>query len=119
MLCGNKIDLTREVKTEEGQKLAEKEKMHFFEVSAKKATNVSHMLYSCIAELPFFDSFQIDNKNKLIEELESNNKNKEQNSIYDIVKGKGAFNSSTLQVNGQKEVVSTQSSSKKSCRCKN
>ena len=42
--------------------------MHFFEVSAKNATNVSHMLYSCIAELPFFDSFQIDNKNKLIEE---------------------------------------------------
>ena len=81
MLCGNKIDIQREVKTEEGQKLAEKEKMLFFEVSAKNSINVSHMIYSCIAELPFFAQLEIKDKNRLIEELEAVNKNREQNSF--------------------------------------
>lgn len=118
MLCGNKIDIQREVKTEEGQKLAEKEKMLFFEVSAKNSINVSHMIYSCIAELPFFAQFEIKDKNRLIEDLEAVNKNREQNSIYDIVKGKTGLNGSTLNINGQNvEATDTIKKEKKNCKC--
>ena len=86
VLCGNKTDLERKVTTKEGQILANKEKMLFFEVSAKNGENVTKMMYSCIAELPFFEQFQEGNKDELIKELEGGNNKKTQNSIYDIVK---------------------------------
>ena len=82
VLCGNKTDLGRNVTTQEGQTLANKV---FFEVSAKSGENVNRMMYSCIADLPFFEQFQIGNKEQLVKDLEGGNK-KEQNSIYDIVK---------------------------------
>lgn len=85
MLCGNKTDLNRQVSSQEGQSLADKEKMIFFETSAKVSTNVSLMMYTCIAELPFFEQFQTD-RETLIKELESINAKGVQNSIYDIVK---------------------------------
>ena len=85
VLCGNKTDLGRNVTTQEGQTLANKEQMVFFEVSAKSGENVNRMMYSCIADLPFFEQFQIGNKEQLVRELEGGNK-KQQNSIYDIVK---------------------------------
>lgn len=85
VLCGNKTDLGRNVTTQEGQTLANKEQMVFFEASAKSGENVNRMMYSCIADLPFFEQFQIGNKEQLVRELEGGNK-KEQNSIYDIVK---------------------------------
>jgi GTPase SAR1 family protein len=85
ILCGNKIDLDRKVSIEEGKKLAVKEKMVFYEVSARTGENVNKMMYSCIAELPFFEQYQTGTKESLINELEANNI-KEQNSIYDIVK---------------------------------
>ena len=40
VLIGNKIDLNREVKTEEGQAIANKYKMPFFETSAKENINI-------------------------------------------------------------------------------
>ena len=86
VLCGNKTDLERKVTTQEGKQLANGEQMLFFEVSAKNGENVNRMMYSCIAELPFFEQFQIGNKEQLIKELEGGNNKKEQNSIYDIVK---------------------------------
>ena len=69
VLCGNKTDLERKVTTKEGQILANKEKMLFFEVSAKNGENVTKMMYSCIAELPFFEQFKEGNKDELIKEL--------------------------------------------------
>ena len=69
MLCGNKIDLQREVSTEEGKKLAEKEKMLFFEVSAKSGTNVNRMMYTSIAQLPFFYQFHIEDNQEDIERV--------------------------------------------------
>ena len=119
VLCGNKIDLQREVSTEEGKNLAEKEKMLFFEVSAKSGTNVNRMMYTSIAQLPFFYQFHIEDKAKLISELEEGNKGKEQNSIYDIVKGSGAYNSNNnnLNVNANKEAVDRIKKDKKGCKC--
>ena len=84
MLCGNKIDLPRQVSTSEAKILADKEKMLFFETSAKNATGVSNMMYTCISKLPYFDQFQVD-KEKLIQDLaNNNNKNTEGDGIFDI-----------------------------------
>ena len=104
VLCGNKTDLERKVTTKEGQILANKEKMLFFEVSAKNGENVTKMMYSCIAELPFFEQFKEGNKDELIKELEGGNNKKTQNSIYDIVKE---------QDNNKKVITETSENEKK------
>ena len=83
VLCGNKIDLNREVPTSEGKILAEKEKMLFFETSAKNSTGVNNMMYSCISQLPFFEPFQVD-KQVLIQELEKNNAKNTEAGIFEI-----------------------------------
>ena len=95
--------------------------MLFFEVSAKTGVNVQQMIYSCIAELTFFQQFDIDNKVKIIEELgklylltlteAQNNKQKEQNSIYDIVHG---GTPSQLNV---KDAKKEQTPNKNGCKC--
>ena len=103
ILCGNKTDLQRKVTTKEGRDLANKENMMFFEVSAKSGENVNKMMYSCIAELPFFEQFQIGNKEQLIKELEGGNNKKEQNSIYDIVKEQKNEKQVDLKVQNQEQ----------------
>ena len=108
ILCGNKTDLERRVTTQEGKDLANKEQMLFFEVSAKNGENVNKMMYSCIAELPFFEQFQYDNKEQLIKELEGGNNKKEQNSIYDIVKEQKNEKPNDLNVNGQVQQQNTE-----------
>ena len=61
--------------------------MKYFEVSAKNAIGIDDMFYNCIVCLPFFEQFNVDKK-LLVQELESNNKNKiiQNNSIYDFRK---------------------------------
>ena len=103
VLCGNKTDLQRKVTTQEGQILANKEKMLFFEVSAKNGENISKMMYSCIAELPFFEQFQTGNKDDLGRELEGGNNKKSQNSIYDIVKEPDNNNKQTITETNENE----------------
>ena len=110
VLCGNKIDLERQVTTQEGKNLANKEQMMFFEASAKNGENVNKMMYSSIAELPFFEQFQFTNKDDLIKELEGGNKKMEQqNSIYDIVKDKKNENQLGLNINGQEQKQNNES----------
>ena len=73
VLCGNKIDLeNREVKEEEGEELAKKEGISFFEVSAKTNDNIKNMFYNVIAELPTF-SQNNTNKESVIKELMQEN----------------------------------------------
>ena len=104
VLCGNKTDLGRKVTTQEGKALANKEKMLFFEVSAKNGENINKMMYTCIAELPFFEPYQDDNKDDLVKELEGGNNKKSQNSIYDIVKEPdNNVNKQSVQVTGENE----------------
>ena len=83
VLCGNKIDLARQVSTSEGKILAEKENMIFFETSAKNATGVSNMMYTCIAQLPFFEQFQVE-KESLIQDLANNNNKNTEGGIFEI-----------------------------------
>ena len=67
------------------------------------------MMYSCIPELPFFEQFQIDNKEQLIKKLEGGNKKKEQNSIYDIVKETNNEKQVDLNVHGNVPNQNTES----------
>ena len=55
--------------------------MLFFETSAKDATGVNDMMYTCISKLPYFD--EIKDKEKLKKDLEEKNKNGE-GGIFDI-----------------------------------
>jgi GTPase SAR1 family protein len=72
VLVGNKLDLERKVEIAEGEKLALREGLMFFETSAKTNENIRKSFYTALAELPFFEQFNI-NKNKLIDELEEEN----------------------------------------------
>ena len=69
VLCGNKIDLeNREVKKEEGEALAQKEGLAFFEVSAKTGDGIKNMFYSSVADLSTFAENN-SNKENLVKEL--------------------------------------------------
>ena len=72
--------------------------MMFFETSAKSGQNINLMMYTAVAELPFFSQFDVD-KETLIRELETLNSKNIQNSIYDIVKDKK--NDGDVNVAGQ------------------
>jgi GTPase SAR1 family protein len=89
ILVGNKTDLSdkREVSTEEGEQFAKENEMDLFlETSAKSGDGVSYMVYSCVARLALVEQVNEGGIEKVVEELEEGNKNREQSSIYDIVK---------------------------------
>jgi len=90
VLCGNKLDLERykkyflknhlylflyiippprQVPAADAEKLAKKEGLLFFEVCAKTNQNILQMFYSAVVELPFFEQFEINNKQALIEQI--------------------------------------------------
>ena len=84
VLCGNKIDLPRQVSTNEAKNLAEKEKILFFEFSAKTGDGINHMIYSCIALLPFFEQFKIENNDALIQELMKTNSDSNEYKVINV-----------------------------------
>ena len=73
ILCGNKIDLEREVETNEGEKLAKNEGLFFFECSAKTNENIKKMFYSCIGLLPPFGIDPESERENLMKELLNEN----------------------------------------------
>ena len=87
IICGNKIDLVdnRQVTKEEGEEFAKKNKLVFFEVSAKTNENMNYMLYRSIAELPYFED-KNKNKDKLTEELLKENGITNDNNILNLYK---------------------------------
>ena len=95
--------------------------MLFFETSAKNASGVSNMMYTCIAKLPYFDQFQVD-KEHLIQELANNNSKNTEGGIFEIDLdknnnnnnfGDGAQNSSNIILS--KKIAANEE--KKSCSC--
>ena len=88
IICGNKIDLVdrqRQVTKEEGEEFAKKNKLVFFEVSAKTNKNMNYMLYRSIAELPYFEG-KNENKDKLTVELLKENGITNDNDILNMYK---------------------------------
>ena len=57
VICGNKIDLNREVEMDEGQKIAKNNQAQFFECSAKTNDNIKNMFLSSIIILPTFSGY--------------------------------------------------------------
>ena len=89
VLCGNKIDISeRQVKKEEGEALAQKEKIAFFEVSAKTGEGIKDMFYDSVADLLEVNGllkvngYDLDKKSlvkELLQENENKNKNENEN----------------------------------------
>jgi len=69
ILCGNKIDLNREVEKKEAEELCKKYGMAYYECSAKTNENIKIMFYSSIAGLPTFGTNDEAEKEGLIKEL--------------------------------------------------
>ena len=69
ILCGNKTDLQRDVQKNEGEELAKKEGLLFFECSAKTNENIKNMFYSAISVLPNFGVYDESERENLIKEL--------------------------------------------------
>ncbi len=61
--------MLRKISTAEAQKVADKEGLKYFEISAKTGDNISKMIYSAIADLSFFEQFDVIDKNSIINEL--------------------------------------------------
>ena len=120
VLCGNKIDLPRQVDEADGRNLANKEKLFFFETSAKNSEGINFMMYSCIAKLNFFNEYT-GNTNDLIKELELvNSGKKDQNSFFDITKQNNYNQDLTInnQTNNQMgEYREKIKAEKKNCGC--
>ena len=96
VLCGNKIDISeRQVKKEEGEALAQKEKIAFFEVSAKTGEGIKDMFYDSVADLLEVNGllkvngYDLDKKSlvkELLQENENENKNENENGNGDTAK---------------------------------
>ena len=87
VLCGNKIDLNREVETKEGEEIAEREGIKFFECSAKTNDNIKNMFYASIARLPTFGVYEESERENLVKELlEENGGEDNQNNNDNLVK---------------------------------
>ena len=113
ILCGNKIDLEREVETKEGQEIADKEGIKFFECSAKTNDNIKNMFYASIAGLPTFGVYKESKRENLVKELLEENGGEEENqngNSDNLVKQPPA----QINVDGK---VNSSSNRKRKCAC--
>ena len=113
ILCGNKIDLEREVETKEGQEIAEKEGIKFFECSAKTNDNIKNMFYASIAGLPTFGVYEESERENLVKELLEENGGEEENqngNSDNLVKQPPA----QINVDGK---VNSSNNRKRKCAC--
>ena len=114
VLCANKIDLeNREVKKEDGEELAKKENISFFEVSAKTDENIKNMFYNVVADLPTFAE-NSTNKENIIKDL------MQENGVVNAQEGIGTAAPSgpsggALVVDGEEKKV--KKAKKKGCGC--
>ena len=115
VLCGNKIDLeNRQVKKEEGEELAKKENIAFFEVSAKTEENIKNMFYNVVAELPAFAEKNANKENLIKELMQENGVINDQGGIKPGEKLQPP--STQMKVDGKTQVVQKQEK-KRGCHC--
>ena len=115
ILCGNKIDLEkREITHEEGEALAQKEGISFYETSAKTGDGIKKMFYNSVSDLPVFA--ENNNKESLIKELME--ENGVENAIEGIkTTGEQQAPAQNINVNGQIQQVDTGKKKGKKCAC--
>ena len=115
VLCGNKIDLEkREVTKEEGEALAQKEGIAFYEMSAKSGEGIKNVFYNAVSDLTVFA--ENNNKESLIKEL------MEENGVENAVEGIKPQEvqqapAQNINVNGQVQQVQTNKKKVKKCGC--
>ena len=115
VLCGNKIDLEkREVTKEEGEALAQKEGIAFYEMSAKSGEGIKNMIYNAVSDLTVFAEH--NNKESLMKEL------MEENGVENTVEGIKPQEvqqapAQNINVNGQVQQVQTNKKKVKKCGC--
>ena len=115
VLCGNKTDLEkREVTKEEGEALAQKEGIAFYEMSAKSGEGIKNMFYNAVSDLTVFA--ENNNKESLIKEL------MEENGVENAVEGIKPQEvqqapAQNINVNGQVQQVQTNKKKVKKCGC--
>ena len=112
VLCGNKIDLGREVETKEGQEVADREGIKFFECSAKTNDNIKNMFYSSIAGLPTFGVYEESERENLVKELleENGGEDNQEGNNDNLVRQPPA------QINVNGDVISP-SKKRRKCAC--
>ena len=112
ILCGNKIDLEREVETKEGQEIADKEGIKFFECSAKTNDNIKNMFYASIAGLPTFGVYEESERENLVKELleENGGEDNQEGNNDNLVRQPPA------QINVNGDVISP-SKKRRKCAC--
>jgi Ras-related protein Rab-6A len=117
VLCGNKIDLEeREVKKEDGEALAQKEGISFFEVSAKTGDGIKNMFYNSVADLSTFTEHNSNKENLVKELLQENGVENAVGGINTQVQNQPP--AQNINVNGQLEPVNNQANQKKrNCAC--
>ena len=115
VLVGNKIDLEkREVTKEEGESLAQKEGISFYETSAKSGDGIKNMFYNSVSDLSVFA--ENNNKESLIKEL------MEENGVENTIEGikpqaEIQPPAQNINVNGQVQQVVTNKKQAKKCGC--
>ena len=117
ILCGNKIDLEkREVTKEEGEALAQKEGIAFYETSAKSGDGIKNMFYNTVSDLSVFA--ENNNKESLIKEL------MEENGVENTVEGikpqeqqQPPAQNMNINVDGKVQQVDTNKKKGKKCAC--
>ena len=115
VLCGNKIDLeNREVKKEEGEELAKKEGISFFEVSAKTEENIKNMFYNAVCDLSTFAESNKNKENLIKELIQENGVTNTQEGINPYQKEQKA--EEKMIVDG-KEKTAGKTGKKKGCHC--
>ena len=117
VLCGNKLDLTdRQVTKEEGEALAQKEGISFFEVSAKTDENIKNMFYNVVSELPTFSENNPNKENLIKELMQENGVENVQGGIQP--NGPPQEPQKIINVNGEAKPVETRNpNKKKGCGC--
>lgn len=121
VLCGNKLDLTRQIEFKEAYDYATSLNMLYFEVSAKEDIDVNKMFYTALSCLECFDDIRDSYKN-LAQDLENENESKTNISILNLeqeMPGGNINNENNVKSINVKidETTTKKVSSKSKCKC--
>lgn len=113
------VNVNRVITIEQARAVAEKYNMMLFEVSAKTGNCIKKMLYTSVADLPYFEQFN-DDLEKVVCEMEINNTsvvdnmNTNRTNLSILEQSKGSIHFTRLD---NKTFTETEEKEKKKCNC--